>query len=68
MQNVLPETGITFVDKPHNTIYLSVGGCQVTVTCSEQDNPDLYGKVKDILVDSFFHQPMPVREDLSAIP
>ncbi len=59
MQKVIPETGVTFVDKLHNTIYLSVGGCQVIVTCSEQDNAELYDKVKGILVDSFFHQPVP---------
>jgi hypothetical protein len=59
MQKVIPETGVTFVDKPHNTIYLSVGDCQVIVTCSEQDNAELYDKVKGILVDSFFHQPVP---------
>lgn len=47
------------MDKPRNTIYLSVGGCQVIVTCSEQDNAELYDKVKGILVDSFFHQPVP---------
>lgn len=29
------------------------------VTCSEQDNAELYDKVKGILVDSFFHQSAP---------
>ena len=51
MQKTLPEAGVTFVDKRHNTIYLTVGGCQVTVTCSENSNTELYDKVKDILVD-----------------
>ena len=59
MQKVIPETGVTFVDKSRNTIYLNVGGCQVIVTCSEQDNAELYDKVKGSLVDSFFHQPAP---------
>ena len=59
MQKVIPETGVTFVDKPHNTIYLSIGGCQVIVTCSEQDKAELSDKVKGILVDSFFHQSAP---------
>lgn len=68
MQKIIPETGITFVDKPHNTIYLNVGGCQVTVTCSAKDNQELYNQVKDILVDSFFHSPTPACENLSAIP
>lgn len=68
MQKTVPETGITFVDKPHNTIYLNVGGCQVTVTCSAKDNQELYDQVKDILVDSFFHSPTPTCENLPAIP
>lgn len=67
MQKILPETGVTFVDKPHNTIYLNVGGCQVTVTCLAQDNQELYDQVKDILVDSFFHSPTPTCENLPAI-
>ena len=33
--------------------------CLVAFTCSEQDNAELYDKVKGILVDSFFHQPVP---------
>ena len=40
MQKIEPETGVTFVDKAHNTIYLSV--CQVIATCAEHDNTDLY--------------------------
>lgn len=67
MQKTVPETGITFVDKPHNTIYLNVGGCQVTVTCSAKDNQELYDQVKDILVDSFFHSPTPACGNLPAI-
>ncbi|WP_304433499.1 hypothetical protein [Acutalibacter muris] len=42
MQKIEPETGVTFVDKAHNTIYLSVCGCQVIATCAEHDNTDLY--------------------------
>lgn len=67
MQKTVPETGITFVDKPHNTIYLTVDGCQVTVTCLAQDNQELYDQVKDILVDSFFHSPTPACGNLPAI-
>ena len=67
MQKTLPEAGVTFVDKRHNTIYLTVGGCQVTVTCSAQDNPELYDQVKDILVDSFFRSPTPACGNLPAI-
>ena len=66
MQKTLPEAGVTFVDKRHNTIYLTVGGCQVTVTCSENSNTELYDKVKDILVDSFLHQSTP--EKMMNIP
>ena len=62
MQKTEPETGVTFVDKAHNTIYLSVCGCQVIATCAERDNTDLYDKVKDILVDSFFHSPTNERQ------
>ena len=68
MQKIEPETGVTFVDKAHNTIYLSVCGCQVIATCAEHDNTDLYEQVKDILVDSFFHSPTQDNERQTGIP
>lgn len=55
MQNLNLETGITFVDRKSHTIYLNVGGCQITVNCQKESNPTIYETVKDILVDSAFH-------------
>ena len=68
MQKIEQETGVTCVDKANNSFYLSVSGCQVIATCAEQDNADLYDKVKDILVDSFFHSPTQGNERLTGIP
>ncbi|WP_304583381.1 hypothetical protein [Acutalibacter muris] len=57
MQKITPATGVTFVDQSNHTIYMSVGGCQVTIACLPENNTRLYDKVKDILVDAAFHMP-----------
>ena len=43
---------IVNIDKADNTVYARVKGCNITVVCRQQANPDVYDRVKDILINS----------------
>ena len=43
---------IVNIDKEDNTVYAKVNGCNITVVCRQQANPDVYDRVKDILINS----------------
>ena len=38
------------IDEAENTVHATVNGCNVTVICRKQANPDIYDRVKDILI------------------
>lgn len=50
-------TGMTVssIDREAHTIYLTVNGCHVTAICSPQSNPEIYEKVKTILIGAALH-------------
>lgn len=50
-------TGVTVssIDREAHTIYLTVNGCRVTAICSPQNNPEIYEKVKTILIGAALH-------------
>ena len=43
---------IVNIDKEDNTVYANVNGCNITIVCRQQANPDVYDRVKDILINS----------------
>ena len=43
---------IVNIDKEDNTVYARVNGYNITVVCRQQANPDVYDRVKDILINS----------------
>ena len=43
---------IVNIDKEDNTVYAKVNGCNITIVCRQQANPDVYDRVKDILINS----------------
>lgn len=52
-------TGITVssIDRENHTVYLTVNGHRVTAICSPQNNPEIYEKVKTILIGAALHSP-----------
>lgn len=50
----LAEYSIVGLDVPENTVHMKVNGCKVTLVCKPQPNPDVYGKVKEILISTIY--------------
>lgn len=50
--NKVCSVSIVNIDKEDNTVYARVNGCNITVVCRQQANPDVYDRVKDILINS----------------
>lgn len=48
---------VSSIDRESHTIYLTVNGCRVTAICSPQNNPEVYEKVKTILIGAVLHSP-----------
>ena len=46
---------VSSIDREAHTIYLTVNGCRVTAICSPQNNPEIYEKVKTILIGAALH-------------
>lgn len=49
---VSEQVEIVGVDEYANTIQMNVRGHSVTALCREDDNPEVYKRVKGILIDS----------------
>ena len=50
----IAEYSIVGYDIKNNTVHMKVNGCKVTVVCKPQPNPDVYGKVKEILISTIY--------------
>lgn len=46
---------VSSIDREAHIIYLTVNGCHVTAICSPQNNPEVYEKVKTILIGAALH-------------
>ena len=40
------------IERRENTIVMRIDGCKVTAICRENNNTEIYGRVKGILIDS----------------
>ena len=40
------------VDKPTHTIYAQINGYKITAVCREKSDPEICGRIKDILLSS----------------
>lgn len=49
------QVNIISIDRKNHTIYAQVNGCRITAVCREQANPDVYDRVKGILIGSLSH-------------
>ncbi len=43
---------IVGIEKRENTIYMCIDGCKVTAVCRENNNTEIYSRVKGILIES----------------
>lgn len=43
---------ILSIDNESRTIYAQTNGCNITAVCRERDNPDIYDRIKGILISS----------------
>ncbi len=40
------------VDKDNHTVLMKINGCRVTVVCRAEANPEVYDRVREILINS----------------
>ena len=40
------------IDKSANTIYAQVNGCKITAVCKENSDPEIYDRIKGILLST----------------
>ena len=50
----MAEYSIVGLDIQENTIHMKVNGCKVTLVCRPQPNPEVYEKVKEILISTIY--------------
>ena len=50
------EISIIGVDKKAHTIYAQVNGCRITAVCRERANPEIYDRIKGILLSTVLEQ------------
>lgn len=50
------KVSIIGVDKSANTIYAQVNGCKITAICREKVDPEIYDRIKGILLSSVLEQ------------
>ena len=50
----MAEYSIVGLDIQNNTIHAKVNGCKVTLVCRPQPNPEVYEKVKEILISTIY--------------
>lgn len=43
---------ILSIDNESRTIYAQANGCNITAVCRERDNPDVYDRIKGILIST----------------
>ena len=48
------EYSIVGLDIQENTVHMKVNGCKVTLVCRLQPNPEIYEKVKEILISTIY--------------
>lgn len=53
---------VTAVDREQHTIYLTVRGCPVIAMCAPDNNPDIYERVKEILIGAVSRVPIRAAE------
>lgn len=46
------EIRIVGIDKKKNTVAMSIDGCKVTAVCRENNNTEIYSRVKGMLIES----------------
>ena len=46
------KVSIIGVDKSVNTIYAQVNGCKITAVCREKADPEIYDRIKGILLST----------------
>ena len=50
----MAEYSIVGLDVHENTVHMKVSGCKVTLVCKPQPNPEIYDKVKEILISTIY--------------
>ena len=53
------------VDKSAHTVYAQVNGCRITAVCREKADPEIYDRVKGILLSTVLEQPKKLPENLT---
>ena len=53
------------VDKNAHTIYAQVNGCRITAVCREKADPEIYDRVKGILLSTVLEQSKKLPENLT---
>ncbi len=46
------KVNIIGVDKSARTVYAQVNGCRITAVCREKADPEIYDRIKGILISS----------------
>ena len=47
------EAIIRIIHVEKNTVHLKINGCNVTSSCQEQDNTEIYNRIKEIMINAF---------------
>ena len=59
------KVNIIGVDESARTIYAQVNGCRITAVCREKADPEIYDRVKGILLSTVLEQPKKLPENLT---